>query len=265
MGIELIRESTKRARARAWLSAAVVLACGLSAAGTAGATADAKDIVMIGSSSVNGSLGYVVGQALKGEGHSVWRKGYASSGFARPDFRDMLEVAKTLPVSDRTKAVVVYLGVNDGQNLWLRPEERGDAKEAWVKWADERWSTTYEQRTRDFIEALCQRGVQSTIVLLPVDVVSPAMHKRLERIRQLQAKAAAASTCGVALATGGDVGKFEGEGWSTRTPDGSHMTEIGARKVWNRVKDEVLRRVRGERGDALPGGTTGGGGGASLQ
>jgi hypothetical protein len=203
----------------------------------------AHDVVFVGSSSANGALGGVMSHTLKSGGLKVWRRGYPSSGFARPDFQDMADVARKLPITEETRAVLVYLGGNDTQALWLRPEERVGSEDAWVKWSDDRWSAVYRKRAQEFFEATCQRGAKVTIVLLPVDVTNAHRQKMLGRIRTLQAEAASKSTCGVALSTSGDVGRFEVEGEPMRTPDGSHLTGPGARALWKRIKDDVMRRL----------------------
>jgi hypothetical protein len=196
--------------------------------------------VVVGSSSIHQAFGRVLARALEQRGYRVTRKGVASAGFARPDFRDMNAIMEALPVSRDTAVAFVYLGVNDGQALWLRPHERNGRRRPWLAWSDRRWSDIYEGRVRRFIDRICARGAERVVLLLPVDVVGERLQRRLERVRVVQAQAAAASRCGVAVATGGDRGRFQAGGRARRRRDGFHMTEHGARVVWARVRERAL-------------------------
>lgn len=187
---------------------------------------------------MNDAFGHIIAADLERNGYRVKRKGVAAAGFSRPDFRDMLDVVGDLP--SNADLALVYLGMNDAQAIWLRPREREGGAGAWIKWEDDdRWSRVYEQRARAFLEAICQRGVKRAAVLLPIDVMSPGMQKRLERIRALQQKAAASTSCSVAISTAGDVGKFRVDGEATRSQDGVHMSRKGAQLIWNRVKGQI--------------------------
>jgi hypothetical protein len=166
-----------------------------------------------------------------------------SVGLARPDFQDMIALASELPVDDETAVVFVYLGVNDAQSLRLLPHERRTIGRPWLGWRDRGWNAVYERRTRRFIDRLCARGAQRVILLLPVDVVPERLQRRLDRIRQVQARAAEASSCGKAIRTGGDWGRFNEGGIATRSRDGFHMTAHGARVVWRRIRAAALRGV----------------------
>jgi hypothetical protein len=155
----------------------------------------------------------------------------------------MLALANELPIDDETAAVFVYLGVNDAQALRLLPHERRTVGRPWLGWRARGWSDIYERRTRRFIDRLCARGAQRVILLLPVDVVSERLQRRLDRIRRIQARAADASNCGEAIRTGGDWGRFNEGGIATRSRDGFHMTAHGARVVWKRIRAAALRSV----------------------
>jgi hypothetical protein len=56
----------------------------------------------------------------------------------------------------------------------------------------------------------------------------------------LQARAAATSSCGTAIDTVGDWNLFRAGGMARRRPDGFHMTNHGARVVWDRIKAQTL-------------------------
>lgn len=218
------------------LLAAVVLS-------TPAAAEDAQQgrVVVFGSSSMNDSFGHLISEDLARSGYQVTRKGVAAAGFSRPDYRDVFEVAKAVSIDNHTELFVVYLGMNDAQAYYLRPSERGDGGAARIPWSDEaRWSAAYRARAKDFLEGLCARGAKKVAVLLPVDVKSPGMQKRLERIRADQRAAAADVACATAISTGGDVGNFGAGKSARRGADGVHMSAAGARVIWTRIKSEVL-------------------------
>jgi len=224
------------------------LAAGVTLApATRAATAGAERALLIGSSSVSQEFGRIISRALERNGYHVTRRGVTSAGFARPDYRDVQALMEHMSVDRQTAVVLVYLGVNDGQSLWLRPAERASGGRRWLAWSDERWSRVYEQRARRFVERLCERGARRVLVLLPVDVAGDRLQHRLQRIRRLQARAAAATTCGAAIRTGGDIGHFDGAGLARRRRDGFHMTRHGARVVWERIRWRALQSIPGGR------------------
>ena len=200
-----------------------------------------NDAILVGSSSFNQTFGRIIERELESRGYQVTRKGVSGAGLARPDFHDMSHVLESLPIGRSTAAVFVYLGVNDAQAAWLYPHERGPSGPESVPFGTETWDSLYSARARDFFERICQRGAQRAIVLLPVDVDRTALQQQLEHVRELQARAAARTSCAVALRTAGDAGQFEEAGVPKRLPDGYHMSARGAQIVWERVQPEVLR------------------------
>jgi hypothetical protein len=206
------------------------------------ARARGKHVVVVGSSSVKGTLGGVISADLERSGYQVSRVGIASAGIARPDYRDMQALIEGMGLDRSTAAVFVYLGVNEGQALWLRPTERRRRGERWLRWQDPRWRSIYQQRAQRLYETICQRGVKRTIVLLPVSVPKPRLERRLQRIRKLQRQAAERVSCATAISTAGDKGRFVVGGDPTRLPDGFHMTTLGARLVWERVIERASLR-----------------------
>lgn len=191
--------------------------------------------MIFGSSSVKGSLGRVIESDLRGHGYEVTRLGVVGAGLARPDYRDMRALVDTLPLAEGAAMVFVYLGVNDGQALWLRPGDRQRPGERWLPWSHPRWPTVYRRRAQRLYETLCQRGARQVVVLLPVEVTKPRLERKLERIRALQREAAERVPCAMAVSTKGEDG-FVADGKPTRLADGFHLTLVGARRVWQRVK-----------------------------
>jgi hypothetical protein len=162
---------------------------------------------------------------------------FSSAGLARPDYRDMQRVVEALPIGKNTAAVFVYLGTNDAQALWLRPRERTRGDRKFLPWRNARWSTVYRERARQLLEHICQQGAGRALMVLPVDVGRPRLQRRLQRVRALQAQAAQQTSCGVALPTAGDEARLVASRRSRiRHPDGFHMTEKGAKLVWERIR-----------------------------
>lgn len=251
VGFSCLSRSRRRCRFRGpWaktvcVSALVLLICIVCWPSLAGArpAVDEQErarAVIVGSSSIRQAFGRVLARALEQRGYRVTRKGVTSAGFARPDFRDVNAIVDGVAIDRETELVFVYLGVNDAQALWLTPQERNGAQRPWLAWSDRRWNGIYERRVRRFIDRICARGAGRVVLLLPVDVAKPRLQHRLQRVRTLQAQAAAASICGVAVATRGDRGRFQAGGMARRRKDGFHMTEHGARVVWARVRERAL-------------------------
>jgi lysophospholipase L1-like esterase len=235
-----------RGRGRRWVAA---LACCVASAAPSAARAiddtlpdrgESREAVLVGSSSFNQAFGVIIERQLERWGYLVTRKGVGSAGLARPDFRDMNQVLDSLPISARTDAVFVYLGVNDAQSLWLHPGERATSSAPMVPFGTPTWEARYAERTLGFYERICQRGAKRAIVLLPVDVNRSELQRRLHRIRELQVQAASRSSCATVLSTAGDAGQFEVGGVAKRLPDGFHLSPFGASVVWDRVRGHVL-------------------------
>lgn len=199
-------------------------------------------LLLFGSSSVNDTFGHLITEDFERLGFSVSRHGYAAAGLSRPDFRDLRDVLAKLPIERDVSTVLFYVGANDAQALWLRPEERAvisGEPTIWVNWEDQRWPAIYESRVAELFRAVCARGAKQAIMLAPVDVTNERRQARLDRIRQLQAHAAALSECGHYIPTGGDAfGPVNNE--PLRAGDGFHMTRSGASRVWQRVRQRIL-------------------------
>jgi hypothetical protein len=207
--------------------------------------AERAEAWVIGSSSVHQAFGRLVSRELHELGYRVQRKAVTSAGLARPDYRDMQRIVEALPINEKTAAVVVYLGTNDAQSLWLRPRERTRADRKFLPWRHARWSTVYRERARQLMERICQRGAGRALMVLPVDVKRPRLQRRLHRIRGLQAQAAQQTSCGVALVTAGDEARLAASRRSQiRHPDGFHMTAKGAKLVWDRIRGAAWRALQ---------------------
>lgn len=198
-------------------------------------------VVLFGSSSMRGMLGHVIAKDFEQLGFDVMRRGVVSAGLARPDFRDISQILRMLPIVQPSTSVLLYVGVNDAKALWLRPEERAARNDSpWLRWNDARWESIYEARMVDLINAQCERGAKHMFVLPPADVDREPLQFQLERVRMVQQRAAQASKCGRHIPTTGDRGQFEIDGRSLRSRDGVHMSRTGAHRVWDRIRPRVL-------------------------
>ena len=202
-------------------------------------------LALVGSSSINDSFGHLVEHELQEAGWVVARKGYGAAGLSRPDFKDWMKLVHKLPVDRQTDGVIVYLGGNDAQPLWIRKHERKKLgvknRDPWIRWKEKkRWNEVYADRMAAFINALCKKGAKKVVVLPPADVTSRGFQRKLDRVRAAQKRGAKQSKCGTFVATTGDVGRFKAGGKATRAHDGTHMTRHGARIVWKRVEKRAL-------------------------
>lgn len=195
-----------------------------------------NEAIVVGSSSIKGRLGKVIAADLERWGYDVTRRGVISVGLARPDFKDLRKIVAGVPIDEETAAVFVYVGVNDGQSIWLRPEERARGESPWLPWHRPRWNEVYTRRAQQLFQSICDRGAERAFVLLPIEVEKPRLERKLRRIRQLQRRAAGQTTCAVAVSTTGERGEFTRNGKRLRTGDGFHLSPLGARLVWNRVQ-----------------------------
>lgn len=191
---------------------------------------------------MNGAFGHLIAADFEQLGFEVTRKGISSAGLARPDFKDIPQILSGFPIRRASTSVLLYIGGNDAQSIWLRPDERtADDVKPWVYWKNERWPAIYEGRMTKLLKSLCDRGAQHVFVLPPTDVVLPRLQKRLERVRALQQRAVKASQCGRFISTAGDhESRFELDGQSLRAPDGVHMNRFGATIVWTRIRERVF-------------------------
>lgn len=205
---------------------------------------DRRTAVVFGSSSVKASLGRAIAADLERWGLEVTRRGIVSAGLARPDFCDLREVLNSTPIDEDTAAVFVYVGMNDGQAIWLRPGEREDSGERWLAWQDPRWPDVYMRRARNLFRSICQRGARRAIVMLPVAVEEGSLERKMRRIRQLQQRAARDASCATAVSALGDREAFARDARRLRLRDGFHLSPLGAELVWRRVQQRANISLR---------------------
>jgi uncharacterized protein len=107
------------------------------------------------------------------------RRAKSSTGLARPDFFDWMEVGQEEIERHRPDVVVVILGGNDGQALMDRqgrPE---------VRWGQSEWEERYRQRIEAFLGRLAAPGRKILWVGLPPTKLQ-GFERKLTFIRRLQ-------------------------------------------------------------------------------
>jgi catechol 2,3-dioxygenase-like lactoylglutathione lyase family enzyme len=235
---------------------ALVVAPGLGAAQRRTRTpAPPPDVLIIGSSSVNGALGRLIESELARAGMRPERRARSSSGFARPDFFDWEAEIPNLGDLRALRGLVLYAGGNDAQAIRLRARElpareapaEGQARRRgamrpneWIVWREEaRWSPIYQERVRSFVQGLCDAGARRVLVLLPAEGENEGWSARMTRIQELQAAGTRGTRCGRVIDPRG-VRVREGA-----TLDGIHLSRSGARAVWDRVGQAILQELSG--------------------
>ena len=220
-------------------------------------------VLILGSSSMNGSFGDEIAKGLRRAGYVPEKQGKSSSGFARPDYYDWQKEIAGLKIGSDTAGALIYLGTNDGQAIHLRPTERRRLrfKRNWLPWSHAAWSKVYARRVSAFARALCARGAHRVAILTPVDVVDARLSGRLRRVRQALARGAGPVPCARAFTGRGDLPRILRQARRRRLaarktkrgakrakpspylrqPDGTHLTRHGARVVWQRVEGRIKR------------------------
>jgi glyoxylase I family protein len=226
------------------LTSALLSAAPMGHAQRRGGARASSDVLIIGSSSVNGALGRLIESELARAGMRPERRARSSSGFSRPDFYDWEAEIPSLGDLRALRGLVVYAGGNDAQAIRLREHELPEAVRAdrrarrsaeWIQWRDEaRWRPTYEGRVRSFVDGLCAAGARRVLVLLPAEGENEHWSGRMERIQALQESATRATRCGRVVDPRG-VRVREGA-----TVDGIHLSRSGANAVWERVGPSIV-------------------------
>ncbi|MEZ4266083.1 MAG: DUF459 domain-containing protein [Myxococcota bacterium] len=103
-------------------------------------------VYLMGSSTMGSILGPMLQSLVDKEwGVEARRWGKASSGLARPDFHDWPDLLPGLMDKHRPDIVVVSLGTNDNQPLWVR-------KGVWIRLDNPKWETYYAERVRETLQ-----------------------------------------------------------------------------------------------------------------
>jgi len=212
-------------------------------------------VMLLGSSTFNGSLGHIIEKDLEDRGHDVQRLVQSATGFSRPDSFDWMKKIKRVKAILDMDVVVVYLGGNDAQCFPLQKGERDDLKKkkkrkrkkkkaTWLCMNHDQYGAVYKARVTRFLEKVCDMGVMKVVLLPPMDVVSKRFQRRLGKIRTYQLEAAAKVKCATGIKTGGDHWRFVRHPETRRklrAKDGVHSTRKGSKVVWDRIRPKLLK------------------------
>lgn len=111
----------------------------------------------IGGSTMGSLLGPMLQKVFAEHAIGFKRWGKASTGLARPDFHDWPAEAPGVMRKNKPDIVVVSLGTNDYQPLWVDGGK-------WIPQEDERWAEVYGERVDALLEALAKGDPERLIV-----------------------------------------------------------------------------------------------------
>ncbi|MBN8231246.1 DUF459 domain-containing protein [Corallococcus macrosporus] len=210
------------------------------------APAPRRTVLLLGDSLIATGFGeYLQNQLAAHPKVRCERRAKSSTGLARPDFFDWLEVGQQEVQQHQPDVVVVILGGNDGQALHTR---QGRATVAWGK---PDWQGEYRQRLTDFVTAISAPGRKIVWLELPATGLH-RFEQKLTLIRDLQREVISGREDAVHLETrpfftdarGKALKQARVEGFRKpmrlRMTDGVHFTVAGGRYFANKVYPEVL-------------------------
>ncbi|XXF76923.1 DUF459 domain-containing protein [Myxococcaceae bacterium GXIMD 01537] len=209
-------------------------------------TAPARTVLLLGDSLL--ATGF--GRDLQGrlEQHAdirCARRAKSSTGLARPDFFDWMDVGREEVAKHQPDVVVVILGGNDGQGI---TDAEGKAV---ALWGTDDWESTYRERLVTFLQVLSAPGRRILWVELPATRL-PGFERKLTRIRRVQREVLSAHADAHLLDTrpfftdakGRPLSHAPVEGFrkpkQLRMDDGVHFTTAGGRYFATKVYPEVL-------------------------
>ncbi|WP_141618681.1 SGNH family hydrolase [Myxococcus sp. AB036A] len=173
------------------------------------------------------------------------RRAKSSTGLARPDFFDWMDVGREEVDRHQPDVVVVILGGNDGQSL--QDTQGGKA----IHWGHAEWEAAYRQRINDFLTVLSSPGRKIVWLELPATGLK-RFEQKLRIIRALQREVISSREDAVHLDTrpfftdakGRALSQARVDGFRKpmrlRMADGVHFTVAGGRYFANKVYPEVL-------------------------
>jgi hypothetical protein len=192
------------------------------------------------------------------------RRAKSSTGLARPDFFDWMEVGRQEVERHKPDVVIVILGGNDGQGL---TDEEGQAV---AQWGQADWAPAYRDRIEGFLQTISAPGRKILWLELPATGLKK-FEAKLTLIRRLQREVLATYADARHLDTrpfftdakGRPLVQAQVEGSrkpkKLRLDDGVHFTVAGGRYFASKVYPEVLALLglgTGEAPSAAPAPTT---------
>lgn len=251
-----VREWTRRRWLQSSLGAGACALTPLAGAWAQGPAAEhpsATRVLILGDSMIAGAFGLFLQRALhRRMGAAVERKGKSSSGLARPDFYDWLEIGPPLADSFAPDATVVMFGGNDCQSL-----RTGVDKDAgWIPWGKPKWEQDYRRRIREFCDRVAPVGTQLFWIGMPV-MGHERLHGRVKWINTVfldemnqRAQSEFVDIWKVLANRRGqytDRVKVKGKLTRVRAGDGIHLTVKGA----HHLVDNVAPRLASALGQTL--------------
>lgn len=173
------------------------------------------------------------------------RRAKSSTGLARPDFFDWMEVGRQEVQRHQPDVVVIILGGNDGQSL---QDGKGGKP---IHWGKPDWEKAYRQRLEDFVGVLAAPGRKLVWLELPA-TGRKRFEQKLGLIRGLQREVVSARQDALHVDTrpfftdakGRALQQARVEGFRKpmrlRMDDGVHFTVAGGRYFASKVYPEVL-------------------------
>jgi hypothetical protein len=204
----------------------------------------------IGGSTMGSVLGPMLKTVFAEQKVEFSRWGKASSGLARPDFHDWPAEAPRLMKKHDPDIVVVSLGTNDYQPLWVEGN--------WVQQEDARWETLYGERVDALLEATAGKKKQRLVIWsgpyafegknanVRAPIVNRIMRERVEAFAKGGGKAifhdayAATSKDGKPLKKAKLSSKKGGKAEDIRQDDGIHLTAEAVRVL---LADPIVELV----------------------
>lgn len=226
--------------------AAVAAPAAPSASGPRSEAARERTVLLLGDSLLASGFGRDLEDRL--EKHPELRcarRAKSSTGLARPDFFDWMDVGRQEVARHRPDVVVIILGGNDGQGL---TNLEGKAV---ARWGHTGWEEAYRRRTEEFLNVLAAPGRKILWLELPATGLR-RFEKKLAIIRRVQREVLAARADTHHLTTSPfftdakgrplKLAKVEGfrKPKALKMADGVHFTLAGGRYFATKVYPEVL-------------------------
>jgi len=173
------------------------------------------------------------------------RRAKSSTGLARPDFFDWMDVGREEVERHRPDVVVVILGGNDGQSI---QDTKGGKP---IPWGKAEWEVAYRQRMEEFLGVLASPGRKIVWLELPATGLT-RFEQKLRLIRAVQREVISSREDALHLDTrpfftdakGRALRQARVDGFRKpmrlRMEDGVHFTIAGGRYFASKVYPEVL-------------------------
>ena len=203
-----------------------------------GTNAVIRRVLIIGASSIEGSLGIELERKLERiEGLTVRRWGRHSTGLARPDYFDWLEKTRGLAAAFRPDLVIAQLGGNDGQGI-----TRANGSVV-AQLNSKQWEDHYATRMREFAGVVSAAGSKLVYVGMPIprDEVTRRRMARANRASKTAVEASGQLYLSSWAMTADEQGGYlktitlGGRERGLRASDGFHLSTVGSDYVAGRI------------------------------